>query len=71
MLLQKMRKVGNSFVVTIPKEEVERLNLRDGDLVGIEVRRVTVRPEMAPDVRAAFDEVFDPAGADYLYLKDR
>lgn len=71
MLLRKVRKVGNSYVVTIPKEEVERLKLRDGDLVSIEVRRVDVKPKMAPDVRAAFDQVFDPDGADYLYLKDR
>lgn len=71
MLLQKVRKVGNSYVVTIPKEEIERLKLSDGDLVGVEVRRMDVKPHMDPDVRAAFDRVFDPNGADYLYLKDR
>lgn len=71
MLFQKMRKVGNSFVVTIPKEEAERLNLHDGDLVGLEVRRVTVRPEMDPDVRAAFEQSFASHADVYRYLKDR
>lgn len=51
MLTQKLRRSGNSYVVTIPPEEVERLGLHEGDLVGVEVRRLQVRPELTPELR--------------------
>lgn len=70
MVIQKVRRVGNSFVVTIPKEEMERQGLHEGDEIAVEVRRVTVRPEMSPDVRAAFERSLQTYAADYEYLKD-
>ena len=71
MLMQKLRQVGNSFVVTIPKEEVERLGLQENDLVGVEVRKLRVTPELVPEVQAAFDRSRQRYAADYAYLKDR
>ena len=41
MITGRVRKTGNSYVVTIPREEMERLNIADGDLVGIESGIVT------------------------------
>ncbi len=35
MLTQKLYKNGNSLVVTIPKEVLKELNIRDGSLVEI------------------------------------
>jgi antitoxin component of MazEF toxin-antitoxin module len=70
MLAQKLRQVGNSYVVTIPKEEVERLGLQVDDLVGIEVHKLRVVPELAPDVAAAFQWSIEYYAADYEYLKD-
>jgi len=32
----KLRKVGNSFVVTIPKETIDRFRLREGDFLTID-----------------------------------
>ncbi len=32
----KLRKVGNSFVVTIPKETVDRFKLGEGDYLAID-----------------------------------
>ena len=31
----KLRKVGNSYVVTIPKETVDRFELKEGDFLAI------------------------------------
>jgi antitoxin component of MazEF toxin-antitoxin module len=56
MIIQKLRKVGNSYVVTIPKEEVERQNLEEGVLLTVEIRPAEVRPIMPPDMRQAFEE---------------
>jgi antitoxin component of MazEF toxin-antitoxin module len=51
----KLRRSGNSFIVTVPRDEVERLGLSEGDMVSIEVRRAEIRPVLAADLREAFD----------------
>ncbi len=33
----KLRKVGNSYVVTIPMDTIERFSLNEGDLIAIEI----------------------------------
>lgn len=71
MMIQKLRKAGNSFVVTITREEMERQNLHEGDMVGIELRKITMRPEMSPDVRAAFEYAMKAHAADIDYLANR
>lgn len=68
MTTQKLRRVGNSLVVTIPKEEAERLELHEGDFVGVDVRKVRVRPELTPEIRAAFERSWELYEADYRYL---
>ncbi len=70
MTTQKLRRVGNSFVVTIPKQEAERLGLQEGDLVGVEVRKLHITPEMSPEVRAAFERSLNVYADDYDYLAD-
>ncbi len=70
MVTQKLRRVGNSLVVTIPKEEAERQNLEEGDMVGVEVRKVRIKPEMSPEVRAAFERSWDAHQEDYRYLAE-
>lgn len=32
----KLRKVGNSYVVTIPMETIERFGLSEGDYLGVD-----------------------------------
>lgn len=71
MLVQRIRKVGNSLVITIPLKEATRLEVAEGDFVAVEIRKATIRPEMSPEVRAAFERVFDPSHPDMRYLKDR
>lgn len=71
MLTLKLRKTGNSYVVTIPREELERQNLREGDMVGIEVRKLNVMPEMSPEFRTAFDQTLKTFKADIDYLANK
>jgi antitoxin component of MazEF toxin-antitoxin module len=68
MLTAKVRKTGNSYVVTIPREELDRLDLQEGEIVGIEVRKLDIRPQMSPEVRAAFDKVVKEYAEDIEYL---
>lgn len=59
MITAKLRKSGNSFIVTVPREEIERLGLREGQLLTVEVRPAEVRPVLAADLRDAFTIEFD------------
>ena len=33
----KLRKVGNSYVVTIPKDTIDRFELNEGDFLAIDI----------------------------------
>jgi putative addiction module antidote len=71
MIQQKLRKVGNSYVVTIPRDEVERLGLTEGQLLAVEVQPIEMRPVMRPEVREAFEASWKRSEAAYRYLADR
>jgi antitoxin component of MazEF toxin-antitoxin module len=68
MVTGKLRRSGNSFIVTVPRDEVERLGLKEGQLVSVDVRAVEVRPLLAADLREAFAVEFKRGrdGLDYL-----
>jgi antitoxin component of MazEF toxin-antitoxin module len=68
MLTATLRKRGNSYTVTIPPEEVEKQNMHEGDLVGIEIRKLEIRPQMSPEVRAAFEYAVKEYAEDIEYL---
>ena len=71
MIQQQLRKVGNSYVVTIPREEVERLQIAEGQLLGLEITPMEVRPVLRPELRQAFEESWERNEAGYRYLADR
>ena len=33
----KLRKVGNSYIVTIPKDTVDRFEIKEGDYISVEL----------------------------------
>ena len=70
MVVGKVRKVGNSLVVTIPKEEVDLLELRDGDLVAMELRKAEVRPVLRPDLRKMAETSWERNEPGYRYLRE-
>ena len=71
MIQQQLRKVGNSFVVTVPKEEVERLGISEGQLLGIDITPLEIRPVLRPELRQALHESWKRNEAGYRYLADR
>jgi len=71
MIQQKVRKVGNSLVITLPKDEAERLGIHEGDLIGYEPYKLEVRPVLSPDLRAAAERSWQKSEAAYRYLADR
>lgn len=71
MIFQKLRKVGNSYVVTIPKEEIERQALEEGQLLAVHVQPAEIRPVLSDEVREALEESWDDNEAGYRYLAGR
>lgn len=70
MNIGKLRRSGNSFIVTVPRDEVERLGLVEGQLVAVEVRPVEVRPSLTPDLREAFEVEFARGEEALRYLAE-
>ena len=68
MIYQKIQKVGDNYIITIPREEVERQQLEDGLLVSVEIQRAD---EIDPEIRRVFEASWEHNKAGYLYLKDR
>ncbi len=70
MFWQKLRKVEDNYIVTIPQEEVERLNLQEGQLLAIEIQPAKTPPPLSPDLHDAFDESWERNEQGYRYLTD-
>lgn len=71
MIAQQLRRSGNSYVVTIPKEEVERRGWREGQLLGVELTELETRPVLRPELQAALDERWERNEPALRYLADR
>lgn len=71
MFTQQLRKVGNSFVVTIPKDEVERRGWKEGQFLAIQVTEMEVRPVLSPELEAIVDDLIDKHEDALRYLADR
>jgi hypothetical protein len=75
MLKQRLRQVGEDVVVTIPKEDLERLGLTPGDWVAFEPMKIedVERGGLSPDFQALVDSFWDRPGFQegLKYLKDR
>lgn len=71
MIQQKLRKVGNSYVVTIPRAEVERQRLAEGQLVAVEIQPLEVLPIMSDDIREAWEASWRRNEEGYRYLAGR
>jgi len=59
MIQARIREQGNSYVVTIPREEMERYNLHKGDTIGFTPIKSELRHVLRPEVQQALDEVLE------------
>lgn len=71
MVRQQVRKSGNSLVVTIPKQEVDRLGLKDGQFVEMQLTPLELRPVLPPDLNDALDALWPRLDPALDYLKDK
>ncbi len=71
MIQQQLRKAGNSFVVTIPKEEVEQHGWKVGQRFAVQLTPLEERPVLRPELRQAFEESWERNKAGYRYLAER
>ncbi len=70
MVTGRLRKSEDGFVVALPREEVERLGLVDGQTVTVEVRPVGTEEVLAADLRDAFEVEFREGQAGLRYLAE-
>jgi antitoxin component of MazEF toxin-antitoxin module len=68
---QKVRRVGSSLVVTIPKPSAEALGITEGDQVEVSLQPVELRPRLDPALRAAMDAAWKQTEPGLSYLADR
>ena len=71
MITQRLRKVGNSYVVTVPKDEVDARGWEEGQLLAVELTEVETRPVLRPELRDIVDERWSEYEPALRYLADR
>ena len=71
MITQQLRKVGNSFVVTVPKDEVEQRGWQEGQLLAVQLTALEVRPILRSELREIVDELLDEHEDALRYLAGR
>jgi antitoxin component of MazEF toxin-antitoxin module len=71
MITQQLRKTGNSYVVTVPKEEVDRRGWQEGQLLAVQFTEVELRPVLGDDFREAIDERWERNEEALRYLAGR
>jgi putative addiction module antidote len=71
MIEAKVRKQGNSFVVTIPREEMERYQLSEGDEVAVALTKLEKRAVLRPELQAIVSDILRDHRDALEYLADR
>lgn len=67
---QKVRKVGNSLVVTIPADVAERHNVKAEDLIRLAFEQLEVVPRLRPEIGRFVDEETSANLEALRYLRD-
>ena len=71
MIQQQLRKSGNSFVITIPRDEVERHGWTTGQRFAVQLTPLEERPVLRGELRDAFEASWERNKEGYQYLADR
>lgn len=70
MIWVKLLKVDDSYIVTVPKEEVERLNLSEGQVIAIEILPRLTNSDNSTELGLAFEESWRRNEPGYRYLAE-
>lgn len=71
MVTQQLRKVGNSYVITVPKAEVERLGAKEGDYIASDHTLLEMRPVLNTEMQSYADRNREALTELMIYLKDK
>jgi antitoxin component of MazEF toxin-antitoxin module len=56
-MIAMIRKSGNSFVIRVPREEMERLGISADEYVSVAIQPIDIRPRLPADLRTVADAV--------------
>ena len=70
MIQGKIRKQGNSFVVTIPRDQMEHYHLSEGDEIAFTPTKRETRYVLRPAVQQALDRVLRDHQEGLKYLAE-
>jgi antitoxin component of MazEF toxin-antitoxin module len=68
MIESKIRKQGNSYVVTIPRAAMEKYQLREGQQIAFTPTPAETRYQLRPEVQRALDRVIENSQEAFAYL---
>jgi antitoxin component of MazEF toxin-antitoxin module len=71
MIKQQLRRSGNSYVITIPKQEVERNGWQVGQRFVVQLTLLQEQPVLRPELQKKLDESWSRHEAAYRYLADK
>jgi putative addiction module antidote len=67
---QKVRKVGNSLVVTIPADVAQQHGIKAEDLVQITLEQMAVLPKLRPEIAQMVEEEMVANHEALIFLRD-
>jgi antitoxin component of MazEF toxin-antitoxin module len=67
---QKVRKVGNSLVVTIPADVAQQHGIKTEDLVQLTLELMTVLPKLRPEIAQIIEEEMAANHEALIFLRD-
>ena len=67
---QKIRRSGNSYVITIPADVIELHNLKQDDLVRVQLQVLDTIPRVSPEWQEALAYALDGSEEALRYLRD-
>jgi antitoxin component of MazEF toxin-antitoxin module len=56
-VITTIRKSGNSFVIRVPREEMERVGVKPDEHVLVEIRPIEIRPKLTPQLQAIAEDI--------------
>lgn len=71
MVTQQLRKVGNSYVVTVSKAEVDRMGAKEGDFIASDHNLLELKPVLSDEIKGNIERNREALAATMHYLKDK